>query len=50
MALEDIKFRIILMCHAIVKYLGKFFFQSSKKTRGTGGTEAKMVKSVGISE
>jgi hypothetical protein len=25
-----------------VEYLGKFFFQSSKKTRGTGGTEAKI--------
>ena len=42
MAPEDTKFRIILMCHAIVEYLGKFFFQSSKKTRGTGGTEAKI--------
>ena len=42
MAPEDIKFRIILMCHAIVEYLGKFFFQSSKKTRGTGGTVGKI--------
>ena len=42
MAQDDTKFRIILMCHTIVKYLSKFFFQSSKKTRGTGGTEAKI--------
>ena len=46
MALKDIKFRMILksilMCHAIVEFLGKFFFQSSKKTRGTGGTVPKI--------
>jgi len=42
MAQNDMEFRIVLMCHAIVEYLGKFFFQSSKKTRGTGGTEAKI--------
>ena len=30
------------MCHAIVEFLGKFFFQSSKKTRGTGGTGSKI--------
>jgi hypothetical protein len=46
MAQNDTKFRMILksilMCHAIVEFLGKFFFQSLKKTLGTGGTEAKI--------
>ena len=42
MAQNVIKSRKTGVCHAIVEFLGKFFFQSSKKTRGTGGTEAKI--------
>ena len=42
MAQNDTKFRIILMCHAIVEFMGKFFFQALKKTRGTGGTVPKI--------